>query len=77
MMILKKFGFLGIPDERKLSREAFITLWMQSLFTFGSVMSGTFLNLYLWPIAESLWVNGMFNITVFLFTSISFVIGGK
>lgn len=73
---IHKFG-LGIPDEKRLSRDAVITLWMQSLFVFGSVMSGTFLNLYLWRIAESLWVNGMFNIMVFLFTSIGFIVGGK
>jgi YQGE family putative transporter len=76
MMMLKKF-VISISDERRLSSEAIITLWMQSLFIFGSVMSGTFLNLYLWRLAESLWVNGMFNITVFVFTSISFIIGGK
>jgi YQGE family putative transporter len=69
--------FGAVPPERRLSADAVLTLWLQGLFTFGSVMAGTFLNLYLWRLTESLWVNGMYNIIVFLFTGLSFLIGGK
>jgi YQGE family putative transporter len=67
----------NIPVEKRLSSDAMTTLWLQSLFTFGAVMAGTFLNLYLWRLTESLWINGMFNIINFLFTALAFIAGGK
>ena len=40
-------------------------------------MSGVFLNIYLWRLTESLWVNGMYNIIVFTVTPIAFAAAGK
>ncbi|PYI56388.1 MFS transporter [Paenibacillus flagellatus] len=66
-----------VPEEKRLSREAVVTLVMQGLFLFGSTMSGTFMNLYLWRLTNSLWISGLFNIVTYAFTAVGFVVGGK
>lgn len=40
-------------------------------------MSGLFLNLYLWRLTQDLYVNGVYNLIVFLVTPAAFAIGGK
>lgn len=72
-----RFGRRFIPEERKLSREAAVSLIMQGLFIFGSTMSGTFMNLYLWRLTNSIGVNGMFNAILYAFTALGFIVGGK
>ncbi|KRF31715.1 hypothetical protein [Paenibacillus sp. Soil787] len=69
--------FNRIPPDKRLDREASITLVLQSLFTFGSSLSSIFLNLYLWRLTESLWINGIYNIVSNAFIAVCFVIGGK
>ncbi|MDQ0898989.1 MFS transporter [Paenibacillus sp. V4I7] len=69
--------FNRIPPDKRLDREAAITLALQSLFTFGSSLSSIFLNLYLWRLTESLWINGIYNIVSNAFIAVCFVIGGK
>lgn len=69
--------FNRIPPDKRLDREASITLVLQSLFTFGSALSSIFLNLYLWRLTESLWINGIYNIVSNAFIAVCFVIGGK
>lgn len=64
------------PPTGKLSADARLTLLLQGLFTFAYVMSGTFLNLYLWRLTEDLWVNGFYNFIVFISTAVSFLISG-
>lgn len=39
-------------------------------------MAGLFLNLYLWRLTESLWVNGFYNIIVYSVTPFAFALGG-
>jgi YQGE family putative transporter len=67
----------GVPEEKKLSPDAVISLVIHWFFQFGASMSGVFLNLYLWRLTESLWINGMYSIIVFVVTPIAFAIGGK
>lgn len=67
---------LGAPPERKLSKDASVSLWIHFCYSFGASMSGVFLNLYLWRLTQSLWVNGMYNIIGFSVTVASFFVGG-
>jgi len=65
-----------IAPERRLSREAVLTITIHSLFQFGASMAGLFLNLYLWRLTEDLTVNGIYTIISFFMTPIGFAVGG-
>ncbi|CAN7694279.1 MFS transporter [Paenibacillus sp. LjRoot153] len=62
--------------EKRLSREAIISLLIHSVFQFGASMSGVFLNLYLWRLTHSVVVNGTYSMIVYILTPIGFAIGG-
>lgn len=66
----------ALPFEKRLSREAVISLVIHSIFQFGASMSGVFLNLYLWRLTHSVVVNGTYNMIVYILTPIGFAIGG-
>jgi YQGE family putative transporter len=65
-----------IAPERRLSREAIMTITIHSIFQFGASMAGLFLNLYLWRLTEDLAVNGIYTIISFTMTPIGFAVGG-
>ncbi|MFC5449477.1 MFS transporter [Paenibacillus aestuarii] len=65
-----------LPPEKRLSREAIISLIIHSTFQFGASMSGVFLNLYLWRLTHSLFINGTYNIVIYVLTPIGFALGG-
>ncbi|MGG1551964.1 MULTISPECIES: MFS transporter [Paenibacillus] len=66
----------ALPLEKRLSKEAIISLIIHSIFQFGASMSGVFLNLYLWRLTQSVAVNGTYNIIVYALTPIGFALGG-
>lgn len=66
----------AVPPERKLGNEAKVSLLIHSFFQFGASMSGVFLNLYLWRLTESIWVNGMYNIINYGLAPFAFMLGG-
>lgn len=63
------------PDQR-LSREAYVALFIHGCFQFGASMSGLFLNLYLWRLTEDLVINSIFNIILYGATPFVFALGG-
>jgi YQGE family putative transporter len=65
-----------VAPERRLSREAILTITIHSIFQFGASMAGLFLNLYLWRLTEDLTVNGIYTIISFIMTPIGFAVGG-
>lgn len=65
-----------LPPEKRLGKDAVISLWIHSSFQFGNSMAGIFLNLYLWRLTGSLWINGMYNIINYSVTALGFVLGG-
>lgn len=65
-----------MAPERRLSREAILTITIHSIFQFGASMAGLFLNLYLWRLTEDLTVNGIYTIVNFIMTPIGFAVGG-
>ncbi len=65
-----------LATERRLSREAILTITIHSIFQFGASMAGLFLNLYLWRLTEDLTVNGVYTIINFILTPIGFAVGG-
>ena len=66
----------GIAPHRRLSGEAGLTITIHSLFQFGASMAGLFLNLYLWRLTESLYINGIYNMINYIMTPVGFAIGG-
>jgi YQGE family putative transporter len=66
-----------MPVERKLSRDAIVTLIIHACYQFGASMAGVFLHLYLWRLTHDLFVNGAFSIIGFLIGPIAFAVGGK
>jgi YQGE family putative transporter len=68
--------FSTIPEEKKLSSDAKVSLMIHSFFQFGASMSGVFLNLYLWRLTHSLWVNGVYNILAWLISPLALILGG-
>jgi MFS transporter, YQGE family, putative transporter len=76
--LIKGFGArrAAVPPERRLGQEAKVSLLIHSFFQFGASMSGVFLNLYLWRLTESIWVNGMYNIINYAVAPFAFMLGG-
>jgi YQGE family putative transporter len=65
-----------VPAEKRLSKDAITSLVIHSFFQFGASMSGVFLNLYLWRLTQSLWINGMFSFITYAIVPIGFAVGG-
>lgn len=55
-----------IPEEKQLSRQAILTLVNHTIFQLGNSLSVIFINLYLWRLTNSLWINGLFNLIALL-----------
>jgi YQGE family putative transporter len=72
----RRFKREQVPAEKKLSRDAVISLIIHSMFQFGASMSGVFLNLYLWRLTHSLAINGTYNIILYITVPIAFAVGG-
>jgi MFS transporter, YQGE family, putative transporter len=66
----------AIPDEKRLSRDAKVSLVIHSCFQFGASMSGVFLNLYLWRLTHSLYINSVYSIFSWLIAPLALIIGG-
>ncbi|NHN29204.1 MFS transporter [Paenibacillus agricola] len=65
-----------IPEEKRLSKDAVVSLFIHFCFQFGASMSGIFLTLYLWRLTHSLWINGMYNIVNYTVAPFAFMLGG-
>jgi MFS transporter, YQGE family, putative transporter len=65
-----------LADDKALSREAYVTLFIHACYQFGASMSGVFLSLYLWRLTKDLWVNGLYSGIGFLLTPIGFAVAG-
>src|SRR5690554_2144702 len=80
-MAMNRFGWgkrtNSIPLEKRLSRDAVVTLTIHACYQFGASMAGIFLNLYLWRLTGSLLINGAFNVIIFIVGPIAFAVAGK
>lgn len=65
-----------LPEDKRLSRDAVVSLFIHFCFQFGASMSGIFLTLYLWRLTESLWINGMYYIFNYAIAPLAFALGG-
>lgn len=66
-----------VPPEKRLSKEAVTTITIHSCYQLGASMSGVFLNLYLWRLTESLFVNGVYTMISYLIGPLAFAVAGK
>ncbi len=66
-----------VPQEKVLSNQAIITLINHTVFQFGNSLSLIFVNLYLWRLTNSLWINGLFNLIALLSAPLATIIIGK
>ncbi|WP_066195753.1 MULTISPECIES: hypothetical protein [Gracilibacillus] len=65
-----------LDKEKRLSLDAVNVLMNHAIFQFGGALSIIFVNLYLWRLTNSLWVNGAYNFIAILSQAVTtFVIG--
>ncbi|CAH0117833.1 MULTISPECIES: MFS transporter [unclassified Paenibacillus] len=73
----KLFGSrMPLPPDKKLSKEAKVSIAIHGLYQLGASMAGVFLSLYLWRLTEDIFVNGMYNIILYFVSPIVFMLGG-
>ncbi|MDF2958759.1 MAG: hypothetical protein K0S39_494 [Paenibacillus sp.] len=65
-----------VSEDKQLSKEAVVSLFIHFCFQFGASMSGVFLTLYLWRLTHSLWINGMYYVVTYAATPLAFALGG-
>ncbi|WP_058308890.1 MFS transporter [Gracilibacillus massiliensis] len=63
--------------EKRLSAHAVNILINHAIFQFGSSLSIIFVNLYLWRLTNSLWVNGLYNLIAILIQAVTTFSIGK
>lgn len=61
---------------KKFSRDAKIFMAIQTLFVLSTSLSATFVNVYMWHLTSDLRYIGMYNIVVFSFVPLAFVLSG-
>ncbi|MCT8139599.1 MFS transporter [Anaerobacillus sp. CMMVII] len=66
-----------VQKEKRLSRQAIITLTNHGIFQFGNSLSVIFVNLYLWRLTNDLWINGAYNLITLLSAPIATILIGK
>ncbi|OIJ14663.1 MFS transporter [Anaerobacillus alkalilacustris] len=69
--------WLRVPKEKRLSRQAIITLSNHGIFQFGNSLSNIFVNLYLWRLTNDLWINGAYNLITLLAAPLATILIGK
>lgn len=57
---------MKLDKEKRLSSHAVNILINHAIFQFGGSLSIIFVNLYLWRLTNSLWVNGIYNLVAIL-----------
>ncbi len=57
---------MKLNKEKRLSSHAINILINHAIFQFGGSLSIIFVNLYLWRLTNSLWVNGLYNLVAIL-----------
>lgn len=67
---------MPLPPDKKLSKEAKVSIAIHGLYQLGASMAGVFLSLYLWRLTEDIFVNGMYNIILYFVSPIVFMLGG-
>lgn len=66
-----------VPKEKRLSKQALITLINHGIFQFGTALSAIFINLFLWRLTNDLWVNGAYNLITLISAPITSILIGK
>ncbi|MDR4887189.1 MFS transporter [Fredinandcohnia sp. QZ13] len=68
---------LRIEKEKRLNQQAVISLVNHAIYQFGNSMSLIFLNIYLWRLTNSLFINAVFNLVALLAQAITTFSIGK
>ncbi len=68
---------MKLDKEKRLSKDAINILINHAIFQFGGSLSIIFVNLYLWRLTNSLWVNGMYNLVALLAQAATTIMIGK
>lgn len=66
-----------LPDHRKLSPEAIVTIMIHSIYQFGGSMAGVFMNLYLWRLTQDIHVNAMYSLVNYIITPFAMMLAGR
>ncbi|WP_035722109.1 MFS transporter [Gracilibacillus boraciitolerans] len=68
---------MKLKKEKQLSSHAVNILINHAIFQFGGSLSIIFVNLYLWRLTNSLWVNGLYNLIAILAQAATTISIGK
>lgn len=71
-----KFALFFIT-RNSLNRDLILLLTIGGLYSLGIFLSNTFVNVYLWRQANDFTIIAMYNLTIFIFQLITFIIAGK
>src|SRR5690625_3387789 len=64
-------------DKESMNRDLFILLIIGGLYSLGIFLSNTFVNVYLWRQANDFIIIAMYNLAIFIFQPITFILAGK
>ncbi|MBP3952863.1 MFS transporter [Bacillus suaedae] len=68
---------LNRQQKKSLSDQAVTTLVNHFIFQLGNSLSSLFINLYLWRLTESLYINGLYNLIAILAQGLSSILIGR
>ncbi|MGP4039361.1 MFS transporter [Gracilibacillus sp. D59] len=68
---------MSLDNDKRLSSHAVNILINHAIFQFGGSLSIIFVNLYLWRLTNSLWVNGIYNLVAILSQAATTFLIGK
>src|SRR5690625_4812141 len=64
-------------DKESMNRDLFILLIIGGLYSLGIFLSNTFVNVYLWRQTNDFITIAMYNLAIFIFQPITFIVAGK
>lgn len=73
--MLKLSHFLD--EKNTLNKDLILLLVIGGLYSLGIFLSNTFVNVYLWRQAQDFLIIAMYNLAIFIFQAITFVIAGR
>lgn len=60
-----------------ITRDLILLLFIGGLYSLGTFLSNTFVNVYLWRQTNDFYVIAMYNLAIFIFQPLTFVVAGK
>src|SRR5690625_4540274 len=66
-----------IPNNPAINKDLTLLLTIGGLYSLGIFLSNTFVNVYLWRQSNDFITIGLYNLAIFVFQPITFIVAGK